>query len=289
MQEVKPGVFFIQAENRGRYPYSNSLFLQGNINLLVDTGAGPLLNDLPAIPNRVILSHYHRDHVTFNHLFRSAEFAIHESDAEGVESREGFYRLSGLDRVDIEAYWKMVKQTDFSATQIDSYIDEGQVINIGPFNLQVIHLPGHTPGHCGFYIDKYNLVYASDIDLTSFGPWYGNPSSDLDQFRASIVRIIDMEPDILVTGHCKPVSKNIKIKLAEYASVLDQRDQVLIKILKGNPSLLDDLVEKNIVYRKHYGLEVLKFFERVMIGKHLESLIKREILIKTEEGLYEVL
>lgn len=289
MQEVKPGVFFIQAENRGRYPYSNSLFLQGDLNLLVDTGAGPVLNDLPAIPDRVLLSHYHRDHVTFNHLFKSADFAIHERDAEGVESREGFYRLSGLDRVDIEAYWKMVKQSDFSATKIDDYIDEGQVVEMGPFNLQVIHLPGHTPGHCGFYINKYNLVYASDIDLTSFGPWYGNPSSDPDQFRGSIERIIDMEPDILITGHCKPVSKNIKKKLIDYTAVLDQRDEELIEVLKEKPSTLDGLVEKNIVYRKHHGLEVLKYFERVMIEKHLESLIKREILIKTEQGLYEVL
>lgn len=289
MQEVKPGVFFIQAENSGRYPYSNSLFLQGDINLLVDTGAGPILNNLPVPPDRVLLSHYHRDHVTFNHLFKSASFAVHENDAEGIESREGFYRLSGLDRVDIEAYWKMVKQYDFSATKIDDYIDEGQITEMGTFNLQVIHLPGHTPGHCGFYIDKYNLVYASDIDLTSFGPWYGNPSSDPDQFRVSIGRIIDMEPDILITGHSKPVSKDIKKKLTDYAAILDRRDEALLRILKEKPSALGELVEKNVIYRKHHGLEVLKYFERVMIEKHLESLIKREILIKTEEGRYEVL
>ncbi len=287
MYEVKPGIFFIQAENRGRYPYSNSLFLKGGTNVLVDTGAGPALNDLPAAPDRVLLSHYHRDHVTFNHLFKGAVFSAHEKDAEGIESREGFYRLSGLDRVDIEAYWKMVKQSDFSATKIESFIGEGQVIGIGPFNLQVIHLPGHTPGHCGFYIDKYNLVYASDLDLTSFGPWYGNPSSDPDQFRASIERVIDMDPGILITGHCKPISSNIKKKLADYAAVLEQRELALLRALKERPSSLDKLVEKNIIYRKHYGLEVLIFFERMMIEKHLESLIKREIVIKTEEGLYE--
>lgn len=289
MLEVRPGVYFVESENRGRYPYSHSLFLKGDTGLLVDTGAGPVLKKLPSRPDRVVLSHYHRDHVTFNHYFDYAAFAAHRFDAEGIETREGFYQLSGLDRVDIESYWKMVKQVDFSATKVDEYIDEGDSIDLGRFKVKVLHLPGHTPGHCGLFLEDYNLLFAADIDLTRFGPWYGNPSSDPEMFKASIERLRKIKPDILITGHSRPITKNIDKKLAAYSSVLDQREEALVRILQSRPAGLEALVTENIIYRNHYDLEVLRYFERVMIEKHLESLIKRAIVIKTEDGLYEVL
>lgn len=290
MKEVRPGIWFVEAENKGRYPHAHSLYIEGTEeNLLIDTGAGSVLKELAAKTGQVVLSHYHRDHVTLNHLFNGAYFSIHRDDAPGVESLEGFFHLSGLDKVDIEAYWKMVRQLDFIATKINRYLEDGDYIDLGNYKLKVLHFPGHTPGHCGFLVEEYNFIYASDIDLTGFGPWYGNPSSDLDQFRLSIARLRSMKPDILLTAHSTPVTRDIDQKLAVYGAILDQRDEKIVKYLKKGPATLGQITAKKFIYRSHNGQEILRHFEESMIDKHLESLIKREIVTKTEEGLYAAL
>ncbi len=287
MIEVRPGAWFVEGENRGRYPFAHCFYLEGGEqNLLVDTGAGKVLEKLVGKTDQVVLSHYHRDHVKANPLFNGALFSIHTDDAPGVESKEGFYSLSGLDQIDIETYWKVVGQSGFSATKISRYLKDGDIFELGRIKLEVLHLPGHTPGHCGFLIEQYGLVYASDIDLTSFGPWYGNPSSDLDLFRRSIDRVRKLDPEILITGHSEPVTEKIKEKLDSYESVLDHRDEAIMAFLKQEPAGIEEITSQEIIYRRHNGLESLRYFERSMIRKHLESLQKRGALAENEAGLF---
>ncbi len=289
MKEVRPGVWFVEADKRGRYPYAHCLYVKGEENLLIDTGAGPFLEELAGKTRQVVLSHYHRDHVSYNHFFKGASFSIHEKDLKGVESLDSFLQFSGLGQIDIQSYWDMVSQSKFRATKIDHTFKEGDVFDLGDLKLKVLHLPGHTPGHCGFLIEKYNLIFAADIDLTDFGPWYGNATSDLEQFRASIKRLQELGPELIITGHSPPVEDKIKERLINYEAVIDQRDLDILTALRKQPASLEELSAKSIIYRRHYGLEVLLFFERQMVRQHLESLLKRRLIIKTGEGCYEAL
>jgi len=286
MKEINTGVWLVEAENKAHFPYSHSLYLEGEENLLVDTGAGQALKDLAPKTGQVVLSHYHRDHNTCNHLFKGASFSIHSEDAPGLESLQGFCRLSGLDQINNEARREVTRQINFSATKVDRYLADGDFFDLGRLKIRVLHFPGHTPGHCGFLIEKYNLIYSSDIDLSGFGPWYGNPTSDLDQFRLSIRRLRDMKPEILLNGHSKPLTKNIDQKLVLYEAAIDKRDQAILAVLKKEPATLEQIIEKKLIYRRHYGQEVLRFFEGQMIQKHLERLLKRKMIFRTEEGLF---
>ncbi len=289
MKEIRPGIWFVEGDNRGRYPYAHSLFIEGEESLLIDTGVGPALKSLVPRTRQVVLSHFHRDHVAGNHLFAGASFAIHRADAPGVENAEHFFRLSGLDRFNIEAYWKMVSQTGYQPTEIDRYLEDGDLVDTGRLALQVLHLPGHTAGHCGYLIAEYGFIFATDIDLTAFGPWYGNPVSDLGQFRASISKLRALKPELIATGHSMPFTKNIDSKLAAYAEVLDRRDQKILDAIKGKPLTLAELAEKKFIYRRHNGQELLRYFEEQMVRKHLESLIKRKLAAADASGCYSVL
>jgi len=286
MKQIKSGVWLIEAENKAHYPYAHSLYLEGKEPLLIDTGAGQALEGLAAKTAQVVISHYHRDHNTCNHLFAGALFSTHIEDAPGLESLEGFFRLSGLGQIEPEARRMITAQINFSATRIDRYLADGDFFDLGSLKIRVIHLPGHTPGHCGFLIEEYGLIYASDIDLTGFGPWYGNPTSDLDQFRLSIHRLREMKPEILLTGHSMPITKNIDQKLAAYEAVIDKRDQAILTFLKMKPATLEQITDKKMIYRRHFGQEALRFFEENMIRKHLEGLLKRKMVIRAEGGLF---
>jgi glyoxylase-like metal-dependent hydrolase (beta-lactamase superfamily II) len=289
MKEIRPGIWFVEGENRGRYPFAHSLFIDGDESLLIDTGVGPALDSLVPRTRQVVLSHFHRDHVARNHLFTEVKFALHRADAPGVESVEGFYRFSGLSQLNMEAYCKMISQVRFMPTRIDRYLEDGDLIDTGRRTVQVLHLPGHTPGHCGYLVEEYGFVFTTDIDLTAFGPWYGNPASDLELFRASIKKLRALKPELIATGHSPPLARSIDSKLAAYAEVLERRDQKILNALEAKPLTLEQLTDKKFIYKKHNGQEVLRFFEEQMVRKHLESLAGSKMVAKTDAGFYTVL
>lgn len=289
MREIRPGIWFVEGENRGRYPFGHSLYIEGEVNTLIDTGAGSSLEKLAGKTKQVFLSHYHRDHVSCNHFFGGVDFYIHAEDAPGVESLEGYIGLSGLGREEIMAYWKSVRKSGFIETNISSYISDGDLVNAGSSFMKVIHMPGHTPGHCGFWFEDVGLMFSADIDMTDFGPWYGNQTSNLDQFRDSIRRLRSMDPEIVITGHCQPLTGNIRQRIDAYEAVLDRRDELILSELRKGPARSRLLAEKNIIYRQHHNHFTLFYFEEAMIIKHLNSLAGKALVGKTEDDLYFLL
>jgi glyoxylase-like metal-dependent hydrolase (beta-lactamase superfamily II) len=52
--------------------------------------------------------------------------------------------------------------TGYRRVVIDRPLVEDDVL---PFwgGLRVVHLPGHTVGHCGFYSERYDLLFSGDL------------------------------------------------------------------------------------------------------------------------------
>ena len=86
------------------------------------------------------------------------------------------------------------------------------------------------------------MLFSGDIDLTSFGPWYGNPFSDIDQFVASIRRLIEIAPGCIITSHAGLIRENIRERLLSYLSVIEKRDDIILKLLK-EPHTLEQIVQ----------------------------------------------
>ncbi len=64
----------------------------------------------------------------------------------------------------------------------------GDRYDLGGVTVTVVHLPGHTRGHSGFLVEPDGVLYVADIDLSSFGPYYGDHWSDLEDFERSMDR-----------------------------------------------------------------------------------------------------
>jgi hydroxyacylglutathione hydrolase len=62
--------------------------------------------------------------------------------------------------------------------EIDEEFSEGSRIEFGKEHLEVIHLPGHSPGHCGFIADEISLCLVGDACFASAAGrcdlWLGN-------------------------------------------------------------------------------------------------------------------
>lgn len=85
----------------------------------------------------------------------------------------------------------------------DRLLEDGDRIDLGDRDLQVLHTPGHAPGHCCFhepdrgYLFTADLVYCADIYLQS-----GLAGTSRTDFQASIERMDDLDDvDWLFPGH----------------------------------------------------------------------------------------
>jgi glyoxylase-like metal-dependent hydrolase (beta-lactamase superfamily II) len=148
--------------------------------------------------------------------------------------------------------------------------------------IQVLHLPGHTPGHIGLLFEELRALYISDIDLTPMGPWYANVSSDIEQFLESIRRIREIKVDYYITSHGERVYEPERFleKLDRFEESFRKREERILEHLQGGPKNLDQLSETGIIYKTSQLLDPLKrCFQQQMLEKHLDRLREQKKII----------
>lgn len=97
-------------------------------------------------------THCHIDHVLGN-AFVKRKFglalyahALEQPVLKAVESYAGNYGFS-----------------QYQATEIDTFLNEGDPFELGGHSLQILHLPGHSPGHLAFYDAQGKFIISGDV------------------------------------------------------------------------------------------------------------------------------
>lgn len=84
-------------------------------------------------------------------------------------------------------------------------IEDGAVLTVGDNNLQCIMTPGHSSGHFCLYEPQKNLLFSGDHVLETITPaiflWPGENRNPLDEYLASLDKVIDLEVDLVLPGH----------------------------------------------------------------------------------------
>jgi glyoxylase-like metal-dependent hydrolase (beta-lactamase superfamily II) len=135
----------------------------------------------------------------------------------------------------------------------------------------VLYCPGHSAGHCCFEIPEEHLIFFSDIDLTSFGPWYGGLDSDIRAFEQSIKDLIAKSPKTVITSHKGIFTDEISEKLYKYLKTIKER-------------VPHALIYGRIAEPKAFYLAA----EQIMLQKHLAILLE-ENKIEYSHGKYKTL
>ncbi|SHI09240.1 MBL fold metallo-hydrolase [Desulfosporosinus lacus] len=275
-QELLPKFFFIPGEHQGRYPYCNGLLIDSDLKVIVDAGFGQSRREAILETGHVdviINTHFHLDHAFGNKCFPDARVWAHVLDAPALRSQKEFLVYTGLNRNP-----KFPEGYPFPNAMLGRVVErelvDGETLDFGDIVLQVLHTPGHTPGHISLYEPKERILFSGDIDLSPFGPWYGNASSSIEEFSASIRRLIELNPKVMLTSHSGMVTDNIQERLREYAEKLDQRDEKILQNLRV-PLSKQELMEMKIIYKRYPEPQSLyQYFEEVMVEKHLRRLIR---------------
>lgn len=101
---------------------------------------------------RLLNTHCHLDHVFGNLFFQKTyhlKLEAHQAEIPVLNA--------------CEAVAKMYNMLPYDASQIDSFLEEGQKIVLGDTVLDILHLPGHAPGHLGFVNHQQKWIISGDV------------------------------------------------------------------------------------------------------------------------------
>ncbi|MFV0260383.1 MAG: MBL fold metallo-hydrolase [Acidimicrobiales bacterium] len=288
---LTPTVSVLVGDENGTYPSGNSLLVEGaGEAVLVDPSITVVARGgAPAAIDAVINSHGHEDHVAGNGLFATSRVHIHDDDLEAARSLDGLLDVYGFDREGREAFSTLVVDEFFYTPRPDAVgFGDGHVFDLGGgVRLEAMHLPGHTRGHSGFVTDE--VFFLSDIDLTGFGPYYGDAWSDLEQFEASLAKAREVEARWYVTFHHKGIIEG-RPRFLEmidgFTEVIYRRHANMLDAL-SEPRSLEDLVAIRFVYRPHVDQPMVDAVERRTAELHLARMLERGEAVEVEPGRFQ--
>lgn len=288
--EIGP-IQLILGDNRGRYPHCHSICIP-DAGVLIDPGSDrkalARLAEADAV-REVWLTHWHEDHWGHLDLFDHLPLAMNRIDAPPMADLSTFFRWYGVGN-ELFDIWRpiMEEQFHFHPRTPDRFLRDGERVGLGPgLTAEVIHSPGHTPGHLCFYFPEIETLFLGDMDLTRFGPWYGDRDSDIESIRRSVARLREIPARQWICSHETGFYRSEPRHLwDDYLAVIDRRENALCDFLAGGPRSLDDIVAQWIVYGRR--LEPVVFYacgERNHMAKHLKKLMDAGA-VGHENGLY---
>jgi len=287
LRAIHPGLFLLPGVNGGQYPFSNSVLVDSDTVCLIDAGCGmAALEEVleVATPDLILISHAHPDHLSGCWMFEDVPIHVPVMSLDDVGDID---RMA--DRFATSEHRKSYKafiqgSMGFEGFQPSHTYDAGTSFDFGQVRLVAVHTPGHTDDHMSFFDTATGILVAGDVDLTPFGPWYGDPESDIERFEDSIRSLMDLEPRIVVTGHGGIFKDRIQQRFQHYLDVIRMRHGAIAELIRTERSI-EDLVAFSPIYRgRPYAPDLVAMWEEAMITKHLELLILEGRAHKTAKG-----
>lgn len=281
-------IWFLPGSQGGRYPYCVSVYVEGPGILIDPASDRNRLQELRRHPGvkEIWLTHWHEDHIMHLDLFEDLPLVLHERDVPPLTDMEVLLDWYGMETQEIRDLWRrlMIEQFHFRPRQPSWTFQGGEVFGWGSLTVEILHTPGHTPGHTAFFFREAGVLFTGDYDLSRFGPYYGDRDSSIEETVASVRRLREIPARVWITGHKPALFEEDPAEAWDrYLEVVRQREERLLAFLQ-EPRTLQEIISQWIVYQKPQDPD---FTERVMIGKHLEKLLREQRIHREGEYYYK--
>jgi len=140
----------------------------------------------------IINTHCHIDHVLGNY-----------------DMKERFGVPLFIHRVE-EPYLRAVKTyapnygfATYNEAAADNFLDEKDIVRIGDESLEVLFVPGHSPGHIALYSESHGFVISGDVLFRNSIGRTDLPGGDFDTLIRSIQKVLFQLPEdtVVYCGH----------------------------------------------------------------------------------------
>lgn len=174
--------------------------------LLIDTGLGICdisreVKKLTDLPVTAVATHIHWDHIGGHQYY--PDFYAHEAelrwlDGEFPLSRETVREMV-LDRCDPPEDFDISQYEMFQGTPT-RVLKDGDVIDLGGRKLEVLHTPGHSPGHMCFFERERGYLFTGDLVYKDVLFAY-YPSTDPAAYLESMERVAGLPVKRVFPAH----------------------------------------------------------------------------------------
>lgn len=183
------------------FPDSNLLLITGREPALIDSGFVGHAHDTATWVDahtrglhRVVNTHWHADHVGGNALLqqRGAGIAASVPDAAALARRDPGCCLAEYLDQPVAQY------------TVDEALNDGRILRLGDTDWEVIHTPGHTPGHLALWQPDEGLLAVGDA-LSDYDVGWVNVALDgpgaAATALASLQRLAYLAPRVVLPAH----------------------------------------------------------------------------------------
>lgn len=180
-------------------------------DVLLDTGLGVAslrryMASLIDKPLLAVASHIHFDHAAGLHEFDQR--AIHADEAEPLcrgdnlealcDLSQGWVKAEHFDCLPYAGF--TVEQYGMRPTEPTRVLHEGDVLDLGNRALEVLHLPGHSPGCIALYDRASRDLFSGDVIYD--GELLDElPRSDIPTYIATYERLQQLPVETVLPGH----------------------------------------------------------------------------------------
>jgi ribonuclease/clavin/mitogillin len=261
--EIARGVFSIPIATwtfMGVYA-PNVYLLSGKKAALIDSGyrdsetIGKSLEFIEEIAPKnleyIVITHPHPDHIGGCRSIKKrtgAKIVLHSS---GVARARTKYRVGP-----------------------DILIEDGDVLDIGGFSLEIIHTPGHSPASICIYVRENGVLFTGDHILGMGTTVVYAPEGDMIQYIESLKKLLSYDIRLICPGH-GPLIKEAERKIRELIAHREERElQVLACLKRGRKSVarLVSEIYPELDYR------LLELARRQVLA-HLRKLVKEQKVV----------
>jgi len=197
--EIRKDIYQIYGIKPGSHVY---LIKGSDKNALIDTG---VITRFPVLKGRLqevglkpkdidilVLTHEHMDHAGAAVYFsKYAIIAAHRSAANKIELQDEFVTIQQFRE------WRAGK------IRVDLWLEEGNNIDLGNYQLRVLHTPGHSSGCLCLYEPTERLLFSGDTVFAGGILSMIGPSGNISDYMESVQRLSTLRINELYPGHGK--------------------------------------------------------------------------------------
>jgi ribonuclease/clavin/mitogillin len=223
-----------------------------------------------------------------------------QGESAAISTWEGFLEFTGFGHPGFEEARLFRRTLGWTPTPIAREIGDGETLDFdgaaGP-RVIVLRLPGHTPGHSGLWFPDERVIFSADIDLSGFGPWYGDVYGDIDDYLLSVRRLEALAAEVslrgrrsatILTSHRRPMTyADFVERLPRFVAQVEARDERLLGLLiREGPLTLEAVVNRWPIYGPHAPqLPGIRKSEYFMAKHHLKRLARAGRVLCDDGGI----
>ncbi|MTD15950.1 MBL fold metallo-hydrolase [Nakamurella sp. YIM 132087] len=257
------------------------------------------LGATPADVSAYLVTHHHSDHFTLATAMRR-EFGIPVALGEGERDGSTIATTPVIDGLFSQIKHLLLMGAPELATEIsaggadpyedrfrvweppDSWLADGQVIEVGRRRITVIATPGHTSGHVVFHEPATGLLFTGDHVLPTITPSLAfdgvRAEHPLRDFLGSLALLRELPDTVMMPAHGEPggsVHTRVDELLEHHRERLDRTAEAVADGADTGAAVAGRLTWT----RRHHRLDELDLLNRMLAisetGAHLDVLVQQ--------------